>query len=137
MSQSGSATLAIARPGGHISAFCEPETTTSTPHASVSSGTAPSDETASTTSTASPTAALSAWTSATTPVEVSDCVQKHDPRAALGDRGADLAGHGHLAPGVVDPLHLEAVVLADLDPALAERAGDDDRDAVVRPRRGS
>ena len=50
LSQSGSATLAIARPGGHISAFCEPETTTSMPQASVSSGTAPSEETASTTS---------------------------------------------------------------------------------------
>ena len=33
-----------------MSAFCEPETTTSIPQASVSSGTAPSDETASTTS---------------------------------------------------------------------------------------
>ncbi len=76
MSQRRSATDAIARPGGHISAFCEPERTTSTDQASVSSGTAPSEETASTTSTASPTAALSAWTSATTPVEVSDWVQK-------------------------------------------------------------
>ena len=76
MSQSRPATEAIARPGGHISAFCEPERTTSTPQASVSSGTAPSEETASTTSVASPTAALIAWMSVTTPVEVSDCVQK-------------------------------------------------------------
>ena len=68
-------TEAIASPGGHISAFCEPETTTSIPHASVSSGTAPSDEIASTTSVASPTASLIARTSETTPVEVSDCWQ--------------------------------------------------------------
>src|SRR5579884_498885 len=46
------------------------------PQASVSSGTAPSEEIASTTSTASPTAAFSAWTSLTTPVEVSEWVQK-------------------------------------------------------------
>ena len=69
-------TDANASPGGHISAFCEPESTTSIPHASVSSGTAPSDEIASTTSVASPTASLSARTSETTPVEVSDCWQK-------------------------------------------------------------
>jgi hypothetical protein len=41
-----------ASPGGHISAFWEPETTTSIPHASVSSGTAPSEEIASTTTSA-------------------------------------------------------------------------------------
>ena len=68
-------TEAIASPGGHISAFCEPETTTSIPQASVSSGTAPSDEIASTTSRASPTASLTARTSETTPVDVSDCWQ--------------------------------------------------------------
>ena len=45
-----SGTDTVARPGGHISAFCEPETATSIPHTSVSSGTAPSDEIASTTS---------------------------------------------------------------------------------------
>ena len=49
------------------------------PHASVSSGTAPSEETASTATIASPTAALIAWTSATTPVDVSDCVQRTIP----------------------------------------------------------
>ena len=59
-----------------MSAFCDPERTTSTPQASVSSGTAPSDEIASTTRTASPTDALSDCTSLTTPVEVSECVQK-------------------------------------------------------------
>ena len=35
-------------PGGHISDFCEPETTTSTPHSSWGRSTAPSPETAST-----------------------------------------------------------------------------------------
>ena len=48
------------RPGGVISAFCEPETTTSMPHASVSTGTAPRLETASTTTSAPPSFATSA-----------------------------------------------------------------------------
>ena len=43
---------ATPRPGGVISAFCEPEATTSIPHASGSSGTAPRLETASTTTSA-------------------------------------------------------------------------------------
>jgi hypothetical protein len=57
-----------------MSAFCEPETTTSIPHASVSSGTAPSDETPSTTTRApaSFATAASVCTSATTPVDVSE-----------------------------------------------------------------
>src|SRR3954470_6436802 len=59
-----------------MSAFCEPPMTTSIPQASVSSGTAPSEEIASTTTVASPTAALIACTSETTPVDVSDCVQR-------------------------------------------------------------
>ena len=61
-------------PGGVISAFCDPETTTSSPQASVSHGTAPRLETASTTMSApaSFAAAASAWMSATTPVDVSD-----------------------------------------------------------------
>ena len=116
-SQRRSATLAIARPGGHISAFCEPETTTSIPQASVSSGTAPSDETASTTRIASPTAALIACTSATTPVEVSDCVQKTIAAPLSAHRRADLGRVGHLAPLVVDALHVEPVLLADLRPS--------------------
>ena len=45
-------TEANAIPGGHMSAFCEPETTTSMPHESVSRGTAPRLETASTTTIA-------------------------------------------------------------------------------------
>ena len=61
-------------PGGVISAFCEPVTTTSMPHASVSSGTAPRLEIASTTeiAPASLQAATSGWMSETTPVEVSE-----------------------------------------------------------------
>ena len=50
------------------------------PHASVSSGTAPRLETASTTTSApaSFATAASAWTSATTPVDVSECVSEDD-----------------------------------------------------------
>src|SRR3990167_2447870 len=65
-----------ARPGGSIRAFCEPDTTTSTPHASVSSGSAPSPLIASTTSAAEVLATTFAypWMSWTTPVEVSQSV---------------------------------------------------------------
>ena len=38
-----------ASPGGHMSPFCEPATTTSIPQASIGHGTTPSDETVSTT----------------------------------------------------------------------------------------
>ena len=48
-SRARSETDTNASPGGVISAFCEPVTTTSSPHASVSSGVAPSEEMASTT----------------------------------------------------------------------------------------
>ncbi len=60
-----------------MSAFCEPATTTSRPHASVSSGTAPRLETASTIASAPPSCATraSACTSATTPVDVSECTR--------------------------------------------------------------
>jgi hypothetical protein len=61
-----------------MSAFCEPETTASSPHSSVSSGTAPRLEIAST-ATSAPAAlaaAASSRTSATAPVEVSECVRK-------------------------------------------------------------
>ena len=61
-----------------MSAFCEPETTTSSPQASVSSGTAPRLEIASTTVSAPVGATRSAISrmSVTTPVEVSLCVRK-------------------------------------------------------------
>ena len=63
-------------PGGLISAFCDPVTTASSDHASVSHGIAPRLEIASTATSApaSFATAASARTSATTPVEVSDCV---------------------------------------------------------------
>ena len=69
----------IASPGGVISAFCEPDTTTSSPHASVSSGTAPRLEMASTTDERARVARAprrAPATSATTPVDVSECVSK-------------------------------------------------------------
>ena len=61
-----------------MSAFCEPETTASSPHASVSSGIAPRLETASTATSAPASLATAASdsTSATTPVEVSECVSR-------------------------------------------------------------
>jgi len=57
-----------------MSAFCEPETTTSRPQASVSQRTAPRLDTASTTTSdpASLAAAANAWMSLTTPVDVSE-----------------------------------------------------------------
>ena len=54
-----------------------------------------------------------------------------DVDAALAHRGTDLVGVGLLAPGVAHGLNVEAVPLADRDPALAERAVADDRDAVA------
>ena len=59
-------------------------------------------------------------------------MQKTIPAPLSATAAPISAGDGHLAPRVVDALHVEAVVLADLDPALAERAGDDDRDLVAR-----
>src|SRR5579871_3680692 len=82
-----------------MSAFCEPETTTSMPHAPVSSGTAPSEETASTTTVASPAAALIACTSATTPVEVSDCVQNSTCAPLSASAAPISAGSGSSPQG--------------------------------------
>ena len=70
------------------------------PHASTSSGTAPSDEIASTTRVASPTARFRACTSATIPVEVSECVQKTTPAplsatAAPTSSGAGTSPHSN------------------------------------------
>ena len=80
-----------------MSAFCEPDTATSMPQASVSSGTAPSDETASTQTAASGTAALIPCTSATTPVEVSDWVQKRTP-APLSSTAAPISAGSGISP---------------------------------------
>ena len=94
-----SETDANARPGGHISAFCEPETTTSMPHSSVRSSTPPRLETASTTSAAplGRTASAIARMSWTTPVDVSDWVTKatRQPAAASPTRaGSRRSPHG-------------------------------------------
>ena len=134
-SQAASETETIARPGGAISAFCEPETTESSPHSSVSQGIAPRLEIASTPTSApaSFAAAASARTSATTPVEVSDCVTSTalaPPSSA--SRAARSSADGRLAPLVADVVDLAAVGLGDLGPALAEVAGGDDDDAVAR-----
>ena len=102
----------IARPGGVISAFCEPVVTTSIPHSSVSSGTAPRLEIASTTDSApaSRAAAASASTSLTTPVEVSRV------RTNTACRAAELAAAARrdrrrrrLAPRVADHVDVEPV----------------------------
>src|SRR6266511_5196185 len=90
-------TDAKATPGGHISAFCEPETTTSIPHASVSRGTAPRLDTPSTTTSApaSFATAVSAWTSHTTPVEVSECVRyttRTSPASSSAERRSSGSG---------------------------------------------
>ena len=81
--------------------------TTSIPHASVSSGTAPSDEIASTTSVASPTASFSPRTSETTPVEVSDCWQSTSSTPCLAHRCSDLGRIRRLAPLVPDRVDLD------------------------------
>ena len=91
-----SETEANASPGGVISAFCEPEQTTSIPHASVSSGTAPRLEIASTTTSApaSFATAASARTSATTPVEVSECVRYTTFAGRSASRAASSSADG-------------------------------------------
>jgi hypothetical protein len=66
----------------------------SIPQASVSSGTAPSEEIASTTSRASPTSSLIARTSEMTPVEVSDCWQKTISVPASRTAAPTSAGSG-------------------------------------------
>ncbi len=67
------------------------------PQASVSSGTAPSEETASTQTIASGAAALIACTSATTPVEVSDWVQKSSS-APLSATAAPISAGSGISP---------------------------------------
>ena len=75
-SQARSLTLTKESPGATIQPFCEPDTTTSRPHASVSTGIEESDEIASTISSRScrrTTCAISS-SGLVTPVEVSLCV---------------------------------------------------------------
>ena len=109
-----------------MSDFCEPATTTSTPHSSCGRSTAPRPETASTHRTAPRARATSfkARTSLITPVEVSDWVDEHRPHRRVGSPRAPR----RRAPGRpsrptrnrVD--RLRAVRVAELLPALAELA---------------
>ena len=95
-SQARSETDANARPGGVISAFCEPVTTTSAPHASVSSGTAPRLDTASTTDSApaSRHAASSGSRSQTTPVDVSEWTRNTVSAPLSASARATSSGRG-------------------------------------------
>ena len=79
-----------------MSAFCEPETTTSRPQASVSHGTAPRLETASTTTSAPASFATAAiaCTSATTPVDVSDCTTQTAFASRSASRARTSSGSG-------------------------------------------
>ena len=120
-----------------MSAFCEPDTTTSTPHSSIGRSTTPSPDTASNTLTAPWAAATSASarTSFSTPVEVSDCVVKSaltsPPRSASAR--STSAGVDLLAPLGLEVHGLGAVGIAQLRPALPELPGGrDDRDVARR-----
>ena len=77
-----------------MSAFCDPDTTTSTPQASVASSIPPRLETASTTRTApvGATALAIASTSCTTPVDVSEWVTKTAAVPASAAAAAIRAG---------------------------------------------
>ena len=124
-SSARSLTEAKARPGGVMSAFCEPATTTSTPHASCSSRAAPRPETASTTSSAP-------WRLTTSAIAWMSCTM---PGRGLAQRGEDDLDARVLPQQAVDVGRIEAhaparlvadevgpVGLAELDPALAELA---------------
>ena len=95
-SQAAGDAVVMASPGGVISAFCAPEATTSMPQASVSSGTAPRLETASTTlsAPASRAAAANDCGSSTTPVEVSECVKKTAAASRSRSRAATSSAVG-------------------------------------------
>ena len=134
-----SETEANASPGGHISDFCEPATTTSTPHSSCGRSTAPRPETASTQSTepCAVATSLSARMSLTTPVEVSDWVVN---TARAGRPRPASASSSRRRVHLLAPLELQvhgvgAVGVAELRPALAELAarGDDGGLAGDRP----
>ena len=89
-------------PGGHISAFCEPERTTSMPQASVSSGTAPSDEIASTTSVALADRLLDARARRRRRRSTCRTAGRARRRPGLPHRRATSSGVGRLAPLVAD-----------------------------------
>ena len=123
-------------PGAAIHAFCEPVTTTSTPQASISNGTAPRPETLSTRISAS------GLTSRIAAARTGDRVhhagrrlvvgqQDRLVRRVRGERLADGAGIGRLAPLDVELRHVRAVDPGDLREPVAERADRDAEDAVA------
>ena len=101
------------------------------PQASVSSGTAPSDETASTTSERVADCLLERAHVGDDARRRVGLLAEHDLDAGSRHRRGDLVRIGLLAPLVADRPHVEPVLLADRDPALAEGAVADDRDAVA------
>ena len=102
-SQARSETDANESPGGVISAFCEPVITTSAPQASVSRGTAPRLETASTieSAPASRQTARSGSRSQTTPVDVSECTRNTVPAPLSARAARTSSGRGATPPAEV------------------------------------
>ena len=100
-----------ARPGGHISPFCEPATTASTPQASIGHGTTPREDTVSTTSSVSVARVSPAYASmsSSTPVEVSLWVARTTRapgwarRAAASRSGATVSPYGASRSRTVTP----------------------------------
>ena len=101
-----SETEANARPGGHISDFCEPATTTSTPHSSWGSSTAPRPETASTQRTES-------WASHDL-VERPDVVDDAGRGLGLGDEDGPR-GTIELAQRLVEARRVDLLAPLELD----------------------
>ena len=95
-SQAAGDTLAKESPGGVDIPFCEPETTTSSPQASVSIGTAPRLETASTASRQERARVSSPirWMSATVAVEVSECTTTARRSVSSAMAAATVSGWG-------------------------------------------
>ena len=77
--------------------------------------------------------AASAWTSATTPVEVSEWTRKtSETGSSSRELAREVVGRRRLAPGVAELLDLAAEVARHRRPALAEVAGGDGEHAVAR-----
>ena len=109
-------------------------TTTSAPQASVSSGTAPRLETASTTDSApaSRHTARSGSRSQTTPVEVSEWTRNTVLAAALGECFPQVVGLRGIAPRVSQRHDVAAECPSHRLPPLAELALRDGEDALAR-----
>ena len=132
-----SGTEAIASPGGHISAFCEPEIDDVDPpgvglerHRAERRDRVDDEHRVADRLLDRPHVGDDAGRGV-------GLLAEDDLDAGLAHRRADLARIRRLAPLVADRVHVEPVLLADRDPALAERPVADDRDAVARARRGS